>query len=219
MRLQGLAVYYYRPELPRPLFKDRSYFGLSDEDHIYACPQSLFKFHPEFDEFLGEILRRDPRGQLVLIRGRPHWYELLKQRFATTMPDVVDRIRVVPPRRREEFINLMAVADVLLDPIHFGGGNTSYEGFAVGVPIVTLPSPFLRGRITHALYQKMGLTDCVASSRQSYVDLALELGTNPSYRESMRKKILAANDALYEDPTGVRELEDFFCAAVKAAGA
>jgi cytochrome P450/predicted O-linked N-acetylglucosamine transferase (SPINDLY family) len=218
IRLKGLPIYYYRPPRPSPL-KERSYFGLSDDSHLYACPQPPFKFHPEFDEFLGTILRYDPRGQLALIRGKfTHWDELLKQRFAVTIPDVVHRIRVVPPQSRDNFLNLMEVTDVLLDPIYFGGGNTSYEGLAVGVPIVTLPGALLRGRITRALYQKIGVMDCVVSSRQGYVDLALELGTNRSYRESVRRKILAANNALYEDLTGIRELEEFFRTAVRTAG-
>ncbi len=217
VRLQGLPIYYYRPRLPSPQ-KDRSFFGLSDDHHLYACPQAPFKFHPEFDLLLGEILRRDPRGQLAMIRDKcSHWIELLKKRFATTIPDVVDRIRIVPPQSRPDFLNLLAVSDVLLDPVHFGGGNTSYEAFAVGAPIVSLPSAFLRGRITYALYQKMGVMDCVVSSRQAYVDRAVELGTNPSYRENVRRKILAANHVLYEDIAGIQELEEFFRAALNSA--
>jgi len=37
------------------------------------------------------------------------------------------------------FLHLQALADVLLDTIHFGGGNTSLEAFAFGTPVVTLP--------------------------------------------------------------------------------
>jgi protein O-GlcNAc transferase len=97
----------------------------------------------------------------------------------------------------------------LLDPLHFGGGNTSYEGLAVGVPIVTLPSRFLRGRITFALYKQMGMLDCVVHSPREYIDLALRLGTDKSYRDQVRAKILDANSVLYENNTGVKELEEF----------
>src|SRR5262249_1859091 len=99
-------------------------------------------------------------------------------------------------------------------PIHFGGGNTSYEGLAFGVPIVTLPSPYLRGRITFALYQQMGLLDCVATDRAAYVELAVRLGTDVAYRETIRAKILAANGELYGNTAGVRELEEFLASVV-----
>jgi len=210
VKLKKLPVYYYRPKLPAPL-KTRADFGLAEGAHVYGCPQSLFKLHPEFDEVLGGILRGDSRGLLVLSLGlAPHWEQLLRQRFAATVPEVVDRIRFLPKLSRPEFLNLMALADVLLDPLHFGGGNTSYEGLAFGVPIVTLPTKLLRGRITFALYKQMQVLDCVARNPQDYIELALRLGTDNGFRETVRGRILAANGVLYENSEGVRELEQFF---------
>src|SRR5262249_9395174 len=73
VRLPTLNTYYHRPSPPSPL-KGREQFGLPADGHLYGCPQSLFKFHPEFDELLGAILRRDPQGTLVLITGKhPSW--------------------------------------------------------------------------------------------------------------------------------------------------
>ena len=67
VRLKALSVYYYRPEPPASL-KDRAAFGLPEECHLYSCPQTLFKLHPEFDDLLGAILRRDPQGHPRLAR-------------------------------------------------------------------------------------------------------------------------------------------------------
>jgi predicted O-linked N-acetylglucosamine transferase (SPINDLY family) len=217
VRLPVLAIYYYRPEQPSPL-KSRAEFGLPDDAHLYACPQSFFKFHPDFDAVLGAILRRDPQGLLILLKGhRAHYDDVLMNRFRAHIPDVVDRIRFLPRQDRAGFLSLNIVTDVLLDPIHFGGGNTSYEGLAFGVPIVTLPSGLLRGRITYALYQQMGVLDCVALSLEEYVDLAVRLGTDPAYRDEVRAKILAANSILYENPQAVRALETFLKQALARA--
>ena len=72
--------------------RPRSDFGLTEDTHIYLCPQTLFKFHPDFDEPLAEILRRDRMGQLALISGKyPRWNEFLLGRFRNSIPDVVDR--------------------------------------------------------------------------------------------------------------------------------
>jgi protein O-GlcNAc transferase len=219
VRLKSLPIHYYRPALPSP-GKKREQFGLAEDCHLYGCPQSLFKLHPEFDEILGGILREDPLANIVLLQGRSrHWDERLLKRFGATIPDVVERIRFVPPQSREDFLSLSSVADVLLDPIHFGGGNTSYEGFTFGIPIVTLPSPFLRGRITLALYKQMGVLDCVVSNSAEYIKTAVKLGTDADYRAAIRSKILAANEVLYENLEGVRELEQFFQEAVARARA
>ncbi len=131
------------------------------------------------------------------------------------MGDVADRIRFLPQMDQDDFMSLNAVADVLLDPIHFGGGKTSYEGLTVGVPIVTLPSAFLRGRITYALYKQMDVLDCVVANSEEYVDRAVQLGTDEDFRAGVRNKIAAARDVLFENTAGVRELEEFLRQAVK----
>ena len=114
---------------------------------------------------------------------------------------------------------MLTCCDVLLDPLHFGGGNTSYQALAFGVPIVTLPSHFLRGRITQALYRQMNVLDCVVSDKHEYVEKAVQLACDPAYRETVRRKIMAANHVLYENPAGVRALEDFLKGAVAQARA
>ncbi|MCE9562991.1 MAG: tetratricopeptide repeat protein [Planctomycetes bacterium] len=215
VRLPRLGVCYERPVLPAQR-KDRAAFGLPEHAHLYLCPQTLFKFHPEFDALLGGILRNDPAGLLVLIEGRsPHWTERIRQRFGRTLADVQHRIYFVPKQNRDDFLNLLAIADVMLDPIHFCGGNTSYEGFALGVPIVTWPSEFLRGRLTFAMYQQMGLLDLVAKDGEDYVRLAVRLGTDADYREAIRCRIREACGVLFEDVAAVRELERFFASVVK----
>jgi predicted O-linked N-acetylglucosamine transferase (SPINDLY family) len=107
--------------------------------------------------------------------------------------------------------------DVLLDPLHFGGGNTSYEALAVGAPIVTLPSAYLRGRITAALYRQMAMGDCVVGDAAEYVERAVRLGTEADYRAHVRAQILGANGVLFENGTGVRALERFLRSVVRRA--
>ncbi len=214
VRLPRLGVCYERPALPAHR-KDRAAFGLPENAHIYLCPQTLFKFHPEFDELLGGILRADPAGLLVLIEGRyPHWTDLIRRRFSRTMPDVQERVRFVPKQSRDDFLNLLAVADVMLDPIHFCGGNTSYEALALGVPIVTWPSEFMRGRLTLALYRQMGLPNLVAKNANEYIGHAVRLGTDAHYREDMHRRLRETSGVLFDDVAVVRELEQFFLSVV-----
>jgi protein O-GlcNAc transferase len=214
VRFPRLTVCYERPERAK-IRKGRDSFGLPEAAHVYGCPQSLFKFHPEFDEVLKDILTADPDGMLVLIDSPyPHWREMLCRRFDTTLGELCRQIRFLPRLSRPDFLDLLAATDVLLDPIHFGGGHSSYEGFALGVPIVTLPSPFLRGRITYALYRQMRLDDWIAKGTEDYVQLAVGLGTDPDRRESARQRILAAGDLIFADRQAVRDFEDFLIAAV-----
>jgi predicted O-linked N-acetylglucosamine transferase (SPINDLY family) len=172
VRLKNLPCYCYRPAVPAKTLS-RAHFGLPDDAHVYGCFQSLFKFHPDFDSLLGGILRRDPKGLVVLAEGfDPHWREMLWQRFGRSIPDVLQRIQVLRRVASEEFQSLNQAVDVLLDTIHFNGGNTNFKGLAVGTPIVTWPSEFLKGRITLGMYRQMNVLDCVAQAPQEYVEIA-----------------------------------------------
>ncbi|MEA2709508.1 MAG: protein O-GlcNAc transferase [Phycisphaerales bacterium] len=213
IRLANLSVYYYRPTLPTPV-PARAAFGFGDDVHVYGCLQSLFKLLPDFDPVLDDILRRDPKGIVLLPRAASrHVEQLLARRLRRTMPQTMQRIKFFDPLPYAQYLALSATCDVLLAPIHFGAGNTSYEAFAFGTPTVTMPSEFLKGRITHGLYRAMDMTDCVAASPQEYADLALQLGLDRDLNGSVRAKILGLNHILYENPAGVRDLEEFFIRA------
>ena len=50
-----------------------------------------------------------------------------------------DRIIVLPHLPKADFFALLRLADVVLDTFPIGGGITSFDAFAVGAPVVTLP--------------------------------------------------------------------------------
>ena len=210
VQLEALPSYYFRPTLPEKI-KSRAVFGLSDDEHIYACPQTLFKFHPEFDQVLAGILRKDPQARIVMIRDRfSKWKDLLVNRFKKTMPDVIDRILFLRGMATEDFLNLIYISDVMLDPMHFGGGNTSYQSMAIGTPVVTLPAKYMRGRGMLAVYKKMDLMDCVVSSIDEYINLACKIGMDENFRDQLRLKVLSKSHLIFEDVSTIREMETFF---------
>lgn len=214
VRLNSPPTYYYRPQLQNTT-KSRKDYGWSADKNLYLCPQTLYKLHPDFDEMIAGILREDPVGQVVLVDCRhQQWVDLLLARFKKTMPDVVDRIVVLPYPGSSEYLDLLNMCDVMLDTYHYGGGSTSLQGLAFGTPIVTLPGNFQRGRHTYCYYKKMDYMECVAIDPTEYIQIAVRLGTDATYRQHVREQILARNPVLYENMQVVREIEQFF---VKAA--
>jgi protein O-GlcNAc transferase len=215
IRLKQPGIYYTRPTLPPPA--NRETFGLPSEGVLYLCPQSSFKFHPEFDQIIRDLLRRDSQGWFVLLEGvSSHWDELLRQRWAKTIPDVTDRICFVRRLSYEEYLQLLMLGDVMLDPIHFGGGNTSLEAFATGLPIVTYPGDYLRSRLTYGFYQQMGLLDCVVWNAQSYVEVAYRLAHDLEWRNHIQQEIRTRASVLYENQSAISEIARFFQLAITA---
>jgi protein O-GlcNAc transferase len=214
--LDRLPSYYLPPHHTANAFT-RAEMGFADDVKLYVCPQSLFKLHPDFDLVLATLLRRDPKARLLFLSGvHKHWDRLLAARIAEGFPDVVNRVIFVPRIPQTEFFRLLMMADVILDPPFFGGGNTSYEAFAMGLPIVTWPGSFMRGRVTEGCYRQMGFTELVADSLDSYVEIALRLANDDEWRARAKSEIATRSAALYEDATMVAELEDFLSAAHEA---
>jgi len=211
-------AYYYKPRLPAAPAA-RASFGLPEAAHLYLCPQTLFKLHPDFDAILARILERDPGGLVVLIAGQfQEFTDRLRERFARTVPAHTQRIVFVPFMPFERFAQLLCLADVMLDTVHFNGMNSSLQAFAAGTPVVTLPGGLQRGRHTQAMYRKMGITDCIAADPREYVDIAVRIATDPAYAQVLRRRILVHNHVLFEDPRVVEEFERFFIEAVGDEG-
>lgn len=216
-RLPTANVCYARPARPAEI-PSRASLGLPEDGTLYLCPQSLFKLRPEFDAVLRRILDGDPGATLALLAGaNAYWTGLLRDRLARNLGPAFARVRFVGRLPYEAFLGLLAAADVMLDTPVFCGGNTTLEGLAMGTPIVTLPSPYLRGRLSAGFYAKMGYEDLVARDEEDYLRIALALGTDAEANAAARARIAEACPVLFDDERPVRELEDFLVQAVEAA--
>ncbi len=186
-------------------------FGLRADHHLYLCARICAKIHPDFDPLLAEILRRDPSGVVVLVKeGTGRVADKLRHRFARTLADVFHRIVFLPWQAYPDYLNLVSVADVVLDPLHYNGGTTTYECLGLSKPVVTWPGPFQISRAVLALYRKMGIKGCVAHSADEYIRLAVALGTDADYRQAVSKEITGASGEIFEDNEAVREHEALF---------
>lgn len=186
-------------------------FGMSETQHKYVCTQQVYKFHPEFDELIGALLRRDPDGVFAfrLPRGR-HVAQQITDRLRRHIPDVFDRVRPLPWMSGEDYLRLIQVADVLLDSVRHGGWISAWDALTLNKPIVTLAGEFGRERTLTAVYRKMGIDDCIASDQNSYVDIALRLASDPSHRQNISERIRSARDRVLDPRPIAAELETLF---------
>jgi predicted O-linked N-acetylglucosamine transferase (SPINDLY family) len=72
------------------------------------------------------------------------------------------------------FKRVIELADVLLDPPAWSGGNTTLEGLASGKPVVTLPGEFMRGRHGLAFLTQAKMGSLIARGEDDYVRLATD---------------------------------------------
>lgn len=213
VRLDGLPFSYARPPRPAPP-KQRADFGLDESTTLYFLAQNLFKIHPEMDSALAGVLRADPDGVILLLEGHdPRWGEVLRRRFHTSFGADAGRVVFLPRQSHDDYLRLLALANVSLDSFPFCGGNTTYQALAMGTPVVTLPGAYLRGRLSLAIYDRMGVTDCVARDPEDYARIAVRLGTEPAFATSVRRRIADRRGRIFDDPVFLEEAERFLMTA------
>ena len=212
---------YYEPYKNIKATKNRTDLGLPENIRLYGCPQSLFKIHPDFDKILSEIISKDPRANIVLIGGKgkeKYWSEILKERWSKNFNNLVKQTFFTKKLNLVEFVSLCNCVDVLLDPIHFGGGNTFLEAMLVGTPTITMPGVHLKNNITSAAYKQMSISSPpIAKNSSEYIDLAVNLANDDKKNIFIRKESkVAAENNLYNNIKALKEFENFLEEAYEA---
>ena len=80
---------------------------------------------------------------------------------------------------------------------------------SLGVPVITLPGEQFRSRMTAGTLAQSGVTDCVAHTREGYVELALRFAREPGLRADFARRICAAHASLFETADAVDMLADW----------
>ncbi|WP_162604675.1 O-linked N-acetylglucosamine transferase, SPINDLY family protein [Geomonas edaphica] len=198
---------WFRRPVPPAAPRCREDFSLAAAAHLYLCPQSVFKIHPDMDGLFAAILRDDPDAVLLLFEGwNANWNEVLHDRVAKAVPEHASRVRFLPRMPYHDYLSVVRFADVILDSLHFCGGATTFDALAMGTPVVTLPGRFMRGRQTLACYRRLGIEECIALDAGDYVTKAVTIASNPQLRDELSCRILSASAKLFEDDGMTLEL-------------
>jgi predicted O-linked N-acetylglucosamine transferase (SPINDLY family) len=209
--LNSLCTCYVNPMQKYNIndFKDRYFFGFSKKNNIYICPQSIFKLLPDFDEYLLGILEKDPNGILILQDAITGKKDKIIKRFEKFNKNL-GRIHFIGSLQHHIYMNYIYIADVMLDPYPFGGCNSSFEAFSLGIPIVTRPSTMINGRFTNGFYNKLNIFDLICHSKEEYIEKAIKLTSDIEFKNNIIKKIKENSNLLFTEEESFTEWRDFF---------
>jgi CRISPR-associated protein Csy1 len=210
--LPGLGTCY---ALPKPGKQaTRADFAIPEGRTIYLIPQSLFKIHPDNDELIARVLAEDPRGLAVLFA---HGHDAVTQAFGVRLGtafrrhgmDIQERaLFLMPNVPHPTYLRLNELCDVMLDTLHWSGGNTSLDALASGLPVVTLPGKFMRGRQSQAMLAALGAPELIVGNVEDYVSTAVRLGRDGDERRAISERLKANRLELFERDEPIRALED-----------
>ena len=166
-----LPMVYSKPCTKRKLTEDEL-----AKKNIYSCPQTLFKIHPDFDQIIFDILERDKKGVVYLIKDRNKvWYKKLIKRLSKNKKYDPKKIIFMDPLNYEDYLLHLGRSSVLLDPLYYGAGNSFFESMLFGTPTITFPTDYIKSRLVLGAYKQMEIKHPpIATSIQNYIDLAVK---------------------------------------------
>lgn len=215
IRLPNLGIVYNPPPMPTPPYT-RDYFGLPEDAVIYVCSQSLFKYLPQYDYIFAEIAVQVPEALFVFLASSQS--SLITQKFAGRLHrafaaynlDSEQFVRILPRLSAEEFLGMNQVANIFLDSFGWSGGKTTLDALSAGLPVVTCPGEFMRGRHAYGILRMLEVEPTIARSEQEYSLIAIDLGLKSRSGVEIKNEALNHNHQISDDPLVMNELNKFF---------
>jgi CRISPR-associated protein Csy1 len=190
--LPGIGTVYAAPTLPAP--HSRHELGLPTDRSLYLLPQSPFKLHPQADAVVVDIVQRDPQALIVLFAGPAHGATVHLQRrlrgaLRAAGCDPTHSLHWLPMCPRDSYLAVNRACDVMLDSLHWSGGNASIDALTCGLPVITCPGALMRGRQSSAMLRRLHRGDWIANSPTQQAELAVAVA------RQRRERDMAADEA------------------------
>lgn len=183
--LPGLGTCYPLPNLPER--RSRQQLGLPS-GRLLVMPQSAFKIHPDNDSLIQQILDAVPDAQLLLFESeRASDTRRLRTRLGDSK-----RLHFLPVTSRQHFLQILSAADLMLDTLHWSGGNTSLDALRAGLPIISCRGRFMRGRQSAAMLAACGLDAAITDHSATLVNVACDWLRSAGHRPEIDGERLRA---------------------------
>lgn len=217
--LEGIGTCYSKPVLPSPA--RRHDFSLPEKRILYLCPQSLYKIHPDNDRLLLEILARNKNASLVFFQAMDIsiTHAFIKRIEAILNEAGIEKtgqIKMLPRMEHANYLQVNMLCDAMLDTLHWSGGNTTLDALACGLPVVTMPGKFMRGRQSYGMLKYMELHELIAHNQQEYIEIAIKLGTDHTWRQQISQRITKSCNLIFSMEKPLHQMEHFFSMQLKA---
>jgi predicted O-linked N-acetylglucosamine transferase (SPINDLY family) len=201
----------YRPFGTKPVPVDITQWGMGANDTLLICPGTPMKYAPQHDGVWIEIARRCAGCKLLFFqRENDELSRMLEARlrsaFARQEVNFDACVRFIPWQNQASFFGLLNRAAVVLDTVGFSGFNTTMQAVERGVPMVAFDGQSLRGRFASGILKEMGLAAWVADTTERYVQLVVQLATDPLQRRTYADSLIRKRDALFGDAQSVAAL-------------
>jgi protein O-GlcNAc transferase len=191
-----------------PRIFDRAECGLTQHGFVYCCFNNSYKITREVFDCWMRILREVPDSALWLIEDSTSAVSNLKREASIRKVDP-DRLVFAPRIPLSDHLARHRLADLFLDTLPYNAHTTASDALWAGLPVLTQLGGTFPGRVAASLLQAIGLPELIASTREEYQQLAIELASD-AHKLTALKHRLAINrlgKSLFDTQLFTRRLE------------
>jgi predicted O-linked N-acetylglucosamine transferase (SPINDLY family)/glycosyltransferase involved in cell wall biosynthesis len=181
---------------------DRENLGIPDDIVVFTSGANFYKIIPELIHTWAKIIAAVPNSVLMLFPFGPNWSsnypketfeQHLHKIFAEygVSPDRVIALDPQPVPNREDLKEYYKLADVYLDSYPFAGTTSLIEPLQVNLPVIARQGDSFRSSMGAAMIRSLEISELVADSEESYIQLAVALGNNSELRQQKSAEVKA----------------------------
>lgn len=181
---------------------DRESLGITENAVVFTSGANFYKITSELIHTWAKIIVTVPNSIIILFPFGPNWSSNYpKQAFANHLRSIfstygvsADRILTLDPQpipNREDLKEYLKLADIYLDSYPFAGTTSLIEPLQINLPVIARQGNTFRSSMGAAMIRSLDIADLVADSEESYIQLAIALGTNAELRHQKRAEIKA----------------------------
>ena len=186
----------------------RKDLDLPDDNFVFCSFNKPNKIEPVMFECWMNILKQTSESVLWLINDNPVATNNLKQ-VAANYGVSPERLVFAEKISRDQHIQRLQAANLVLDTRVYNGGATSWDALSVGLPVLTLRGQNVPSRASASMLTSLGMEELITHDLKSYQSLALKLATDPVKLANIRKKIIknSMTTSLFNSKLSVRNIE------------
>jgi protein O-GlcNAc transferase len=172
--------------------KTRKMYSLPESATVLACFNQSYKLDFITFKCWLEILDELPDSVIWLLKDNDLSQKNLIK-FASERNIEKNRIIFADKTPRDEHLDRLKLADLILDTSIYNGHTTTTDALKVGVPVVTKTGEHFASRVSTSLLCSLDLDELCCSDLTSYKNKVIELCTNTDARKKILDKLTVKN--------------------------
>ncbi|WP_166482310.1 hypothetical protein [Scytonema sp. UIC 10036] len=177
----------------------RESLGIDKTTVVYISGANYFKIIPEVEVTWAKIIANVPNSVLLLYPFNPNWassypYLAFRKRIVATFAEYglsEDKLIILDPLpNRADIKELLKLANIYLDSYPYSGMTSLIDPLEVSLPTVVMEAEPSRSQKGASLLRELELPDLIANNEATYIQLAVDLGTDCKLRQQKSDRLL-----------------------------